>query len=264
MPTLRPPFKIHGGKFYLSDWVIGHFPDNYEQLEYSEIFAGGASVLINKKPSKHEVINDIDPGVVVIFKTLRDHPEEFVAALKRLRYTSNTFLKALDAGKTGDPLTYAVNEFVVRRMSRGGLKKAFGWSDRERGGQPGDVNAWKTILGILPTIAQRIKNVSIFNQGFEKMISTFDNETALFYCDPPYLQETRTSGGYEFEMTEADHTKLAELLVRCRGKVVVSGYPSSLYGSLYKGWRCVKKEIANHASQKKMTERKTEVLWLNF
>jgi hypothetical protein len=56
----------------------------------------------------------------------------------------------------------------------------------------------------------------------------------LFYLDPPYLHETRsTTDEYgEHEMTEADHAELPGVLRQVRGKVMLSGYPSELYESI--------------------------------
>ena len=58
--------------------------------------------------------------------------------------------------------------------------------------------------------------------------------------------------------------ELAEVLRRCKGKVVLSGYPSDLYGGLYKGWRTVDFDIANHAAGGRSKARKQEMLWMNW
>lgn len=44
-------------------------------------------------------------------------------------------------------------------MSRGGNGDAFAWSERLRGGKPGDLNGWETRLEMLPALAQRIASV---------------------------------------------------------------------------------------------------------
>jgi DNA adenine methylase len=267
--TLRPPFKCHGGKHYLAEWVIGLFPKDYEDYDYVEPFIGAGSVLLNKlPPHKHvEVINDLDVGVSQIFRALRDEPEHFIARLKKITYSERVFKRELKRqnGQFEDYLDHAVSEFVVRRMSRGGLKKAFGWSDRQRGGQPGDVNAWKTILKHLPLITERVKNIRIFNKPAIEIISAFDGDKVLLYVDPPYAPESRVSKkAYTHEMTTADHTKLAEELGKFRGKVILSGYPCPLYDELYADWRCEKKKIVNHSSQQKTKKLKTECCWMNY
>ena len=99
MPKLRPPVKIHGGKFYLSNWIIEHLPKDYTTRTYCELCCGGCSVLLNKERSSDEVINDINKGVVSIFKALRDEPKEYISRLKAFKYKESTFQQALERAK---------------------------------------------------------------------------------------------------------------------------------------------------------------------
>jgi DNA adenine methylase len=263
---IRPPFKIHGGKNYLHGWIIDNFPENYEQLNYLEPFCGAASVFLNKKPSKTEILNDLDPGVVQILRALRDENNVFIKKLKKIEYCKESFEKSLyeKTSKNSD-LDYAINEFVIRRMSRGGLKKAFSWSDRTRGGNPGEVNAWITILEELPIISKRLKETFLLNKNAFDAIKAFDEKETLCYVDPPYLPDTRVAKEcYEFELDTDQHIKLAHVLNNFKGKVVLSGYQSALYKRLYKGWKCVKKTVPNHASQSKVKQQKVECLWINY
>ena len=266
---LRPPIKTHGGKFYLCNWVIENFPKEYEELSYCEPFCAGASVFLNKDPSSEEIIGDIDKGVVCVFKALRDEPKEFLTRIKRTRYTERAFKMAQNRSESefDDYIDQAVNEYVLRRMSRGGLKKAFAWSDRERGGKPGDVNAWETMIDQLPSIAERVKNTTILNKNFIEVFKVCDEENTLFYLDPPYLHSTRTEGTtdlYENEMTVEDHINMLHLAKNARGKVIISGYASPLYNRNLEGWKCRKKNVANHSSQSKTKKRRVECIWINF
>lgn len=262
---LRPLFKIHGGKSYLHTWIINFLPENYTDLEYLEPYAGAASVLLNKLPSKEEIINDIDSGVANLLRIIRDQTEEFLDIIKTISYCKKNFNLALEKKEFTNELEEAVNEFIIRRMSRGGLKETFAWSDRLRGGQPGEINAWKTIIKSIPVIAERLKDVFITNKPAIRVIKAFDDINCLAYIDPPYLHETRVSTqAYQFEMSTADHVELAGVLNNFKGKVIISGYASSLYEKLYKNWRCENKQIANHSSQQKIKPIKTECLWLNY
>ena len=214
-----------------------------------------------------ESINDIDLGVVQIFRALRDEPGHFIGRIKRTKYCEATFAKAL-AKKDAtfkDYMNHAVNEYILRRMSRGGLKSNFAWSNRSRGGQPGDVNAWETMLEQLPAIAARVEQINIFNKPALEVIKAFNDPDVILYCDPTYLADTRaTPSAYEYEMSTDDHITLAEALNQFKGKVLLSGYPSTLYKRLYADWRCARKKIANHASQQSKKEMKTECLWMNY
>lgn len=250
----------------MAKWIISHFPEDYENYAYLEPYCGGANVLLNKQKSKVlEAINDIDENIIQIYRALRDEPKEFSRRLSLCKYCQETFDRAAAKNKFDDYLDRAVNEFILRRMSRGGLKKAFAWSERLRGGQPGDVNAWKNAVKDLPILADRLREVHIFNRPAVEIIRAFNNKNTLVYCDPPYLIETRTAKiVYSSEMTTDDHIELGRLLNQFQGKALISGYPSPLYNRLYSNWNCVKKKIANHSSQQKTKEKKTECLWKNF
>lgn len=266
MKTIRPPFKIHGGKRYLSKWIVEHFPKNYENLDYLEAFSGAASVFLNKKPSiGKEILNDLDPGVVSIQRTIRDECAAFVKKLKATKYSERVFLRELNKTEHSSDFDKAVNEFIIRRMSRGGMKKAFAWSDRERGGKPGDVNAWETIIDVLPLISSRLNNVFIFNKPAIQVINAFNYENMLLYADPPYDPDVRTSKEvYDIEMTVDQHEELFKALNNFKGKVIISGYYSPLYKRLYKGWNSAKKQVVNHSSQQKTKDKRLEMLWMNY
>src|SRR3954463_509879 len=107
---IRPPFKIHGGKFYLADWVIGHFPTTYEAMEYSEPFCGAASVFFNKKPSVvMEYINDLDFGVYDILRNIKDAGYSLYHDLIEIPYCLESFEKARCNGFRPQ----SINEYVL-------------------------------------------------------------------------------------------------------------------------------------------------------
>lgn len=266
---LRPPVKTHGGKWYLTDFVIEQFPENYQELTYIEPMCAGASVFLNKLSSKEEIISDLDKGVISVFKALRDEPKEFTDRLKRVRYTERAFKMAQKRASNGfgDYIDHGVNEYMLRRMSRGGMRKSFAWSERKRGGKPGDVNAWETMLKDLPLISERVQNAIILNRSVFDIFKVLDEEDTLWYLDPPYLPNTRDENStsvYEYEMTVDDHINLLQLAKNARGKVIISGYSSPLYNRTLKGWKIKKKNVPNHSGQGKSKERRIEVLWMNY
>lgn len=256
---LKPPFKIHGSKKYLSKWILENLPELTGEEEYIEPYCGTASVLINKEKSQLEVINDIDPGIVSIFRALRDECSAFVKKLKKIEYTKESFEKALTKIEFNNNLNYATNEFILRRMSKSGMKKSFSCSDS------GDNNTWVTMIDELPIISKRIKNCFIFNKPAIDVIKAFNHENTVCYADPPCLQETRISpDSPEYEMTTDDHIELAKVLIDFKGKAIISGYHSTLYKRLYKEWKCIKKIIPNNTTQTKNKTKKTECIWMNY
>lgn len=263
--TLRPVVKIMGGKKHLWKWIVQSFPPDYENMVYGELFIGGGSVFLNKKPSGLEYINDIDEGLISIWRTIF-YPE-FLQQLHSLSYSENTFKAALIylLHKNKGLIEWAVAEYVKRRMSRGGLGKTFAWSDRLRGGEPGDVHGWNTALAQLSSIADRTQHAHISCKNALDLIHELDSPQTLLYLDPPYLKETRTAKNtYQYDFTNEDHIELLEIIIGFKGKVLISGYESSLYAKYLSGWRLEKKEMPNHSGQGKTKQRRVECLWCNF
>jgi len=82
---------------------------------------------------------------------------------------------------------------------------------------------------------------------------------AVVYCDPPYLLETR--GGrryYRHEMSARDHRRLLGCLLKLQCRVLLSGYPSSLYASMLDDWRSIEYRVMTRGGIRQ------EVLWLNY
>ena len=95
MSKIRPPFKYHGGKYYLCDWIISSFPANYEDMTYVEPYVGGGSVLLNKKKSKYEIVNDIDSNIMSIYTAIQSYEDYFIDRLENIPYCEQSFNKAL-------------------------------------------------------------------------------------------------------------------------------------------------------------------------
>ena len=137
---------------------------------------------------------------------------------------------------------------------------------RLRGGRNGDVNGWWNAVDGLDAVHERLRDAKVRCRPAVAVIRSEDTPATLFYCDPPYLHETRTAKkAYgPFEMSEADHRELLDALLRCRGKVILSGYASALYDGTLSGWSRQTRDLPNNAAGGKMKQRKTEVLWCNF
>lgn len=262
--TIRPPVKWHGGKGLLAKKIVPLFP---EHKIYVEPFGGAASVLLNKEPAPIEVYNDLNSSISRLFRVLRDQGDELRERLLLTPYSEIEFEES-DVPHS-DEVEQARRDFVHWRQSLGGRGTDFSYTvNRSARGMADAVSGYLSAIDEeLPKIIARLRTVQILCRSAAKVIRRYDTEDTLFYCDPPYLPETRANGGatkYEVDMTEEDHRALADELHRCQGKVVLSGYPSDLYDELYDGWRVIEFDVANHAAGAKSKRRETEALWMNW
>jgi DNA adenine methylase len=261
---IRPPVKWHGGKHYLAKRIIAQFPPHHT---YVEPFGGAASVLINKELSPVEIYNDHDERITRLFRVIRDNGEELCRRLALTPYSEAEFDDA--KAPVEDEIELARRDFVRWRQSIGGREDAFSYTlHRVRRGMADVVSGYlSAIEEELPRIIQRLRTVQIICRPALDVIIRYDSPDTLFYCDPPYLPETRAVGSrnvYGVEMTEADHHDLAATLRQCQGKVVLSGYASPLYDEFYADWHLIQFDIANHSASGSIKQRKTECLWLNW
>jgi DNA adenine methylase len=258
---LRPPVKTHGGKRYLARKIVAQLPSHYV---YVEPFAGGLSVLLNKPPSPIEVVGDLNAGLIAFYHMLRDRTGDLLDRIRWVDYSADNFAWAQESGAADDPLEAAVRFLVRNRFSRDGLGQDFSWSERQRGGRPGDLNAWETAKQEFPRIAARLERVELRCQDALEVIREFDGPDTLFYLDPPYHPATRTARKmYGHEMDAGLHAQFVETIVGCRGRVAISGYAHPLYDQALCGWDRHEFEMPNHSGQTRTKSRRVEVLWVN-
>jgi DNA adenine methylase len=269
MPTLTrkltPPLKWHGGKHYLAGKIVALMPPH---LHYVEPFAGGLAVLLAKNPEGvSEVVNDLDGELTNFWEMLR-HPETFNwfrHAVEATPFSRAAWERAAEGGN--DALERAVAFFIRCRQSLAGRRDTFAplSRTRTRRGFNEQASAWITAVEGLPAVHARLRRVVVENRPALEVIRREDGPGTLFYFDPPYLPVTRTARQvYEFEMSEADHLELLDALLACKGKVMVSGYPSELYYSKLAGWTRHTFDLPNNAAAGKSKGRETEVVWCNF
>lgn len=260
-------FGWYGGKFSHLDWLFPLLP---ECRHYCEPFAGSGAVLLNRPSSPVETYNDLDGEVCNFFRMLRDDRERLTEAIALTPFSREEFAIACELDPEQPPLERARRFYVRARQVRTGLAQTASvgrWAnckDTSRAGMSGVVSRWLGGLDALPTIGERLLRVQIENRPAIDVIELYDSPDTLFYCDPPYVHETRGDAkAYGYEMTDAQHAELAAVLNRAKGKVAFSNYDCDLMDSLYPPgrWRKVVGPAKTNHSTK---DTRTEVLWLNY
>lgn len=281
MPTARnrrvpPPLKWHGGKYYLARDIVALMP---RHLHYVEAFAGGLSVLLARDPGDpalwvddnagvSELVNDTNRELINFWRCLRS--ESDFAAMKRILEATPLARAAWEAAgvATDDPVECAVAFFVRCRQSLAGRRTGFTaiTRNRTRAGVNADASAWWSAVEGLGAVRDRLKYVVVECLPALSVIRREDGPGTLFYLDPPYLHETRTTR-IEYgdqEMSDRDHAELLDLVRQVRGKVMLSGYPSPLYDGALADWNRRELRVPNASSHAREKETKTEVVWMNY
>jgi DNA adenine methylase len=286
MPKTEGPIKFHGGKKYLADWIIAHFPPRAKlpnnpkpgdpgYLHFVEPYAGGLQVLLANNPEGiSELVSDINPQLTTFWRVLQSPTrfEEFHRLCVMTPFSEGEFNEAVAHYKdlSDDPVKVAHRFFVRCRQSLTGRMKDFASISRKRTrrGMNEQVAAWLNAIEGLPLVHERLKRVVVRNaQDAIGVIKDEDGPRTLFYLDPPYLKSTRASPEvYEHEMTAQQHIELLATLSNIKGRFLLSGYRSDLYDEWATscGWNRHECSIANHASGADTKKVMTECLYTNY
>ena len=227
-------------------------------------------MLLNRMPSPVETYNDLDGEVCNFFKVLRDHKSKLVEAVGLTPFSREEFALACALDPKVSALERARRFYIRARQVRTGLAQTATigrWANcknTSRAGMSGVVSRWLGGVEMLPEIADRLLRVQIENRPAVDVIKLYDSSETLFYCDPPYIHETRgDSKAYVHEMTDLQHRELAKVLNTVKGMVAISNYQCPLMDELYPApdWhKIVGPERTNHATK----GTRVEILWVNY
>ncbi len=128
----------------------------------------------------------------------------------------------------------------------------------------GVVSRWLGGIEQLNFIAKRLLRVQIENRPAIDVIKLYDSKETLFYCDPPYIHETRgDTRSYGFEMENHEHKELAKILSSIEGLAAISNYECELMEELYPASKW-KKIYSPQKTTNSTKDIRQEVLWVNY
>ncbi|HEX5277582.1 MAG TPA: DNA adenine methylase [Fluviicoccus sp.] len=266
MKITAPAIRYHGAKFRLAPWIMTFFPAH---TCYVEPFGGAAGVLLQKPRAYAEVYNDLDGEIVNFFRVLRDptmrarlievialtpyHRDEFDLAWKptrnRVEQARRTCVRAMmgfgSAGATKGSTGFRID-----------TKREYGTAQ----------HSWVAYPGAIAAAGERFTGVLIENRSAIEVMQQHDGPDTLHFVDPPYLHSTRVmqsrnTGSYRHEMTDADHAAMLEVVKQLTGMVVLCGYPNPLYDEALSTWS--KHSTVARISAGRGTTHRTECVWIN-
>lgn len=264
--STAPPMAYFGGKTRLAQRIVELLPGHQH---YVEPFAGSLAVLLAKKPSRMETVNDLDGLLMTFWRVLRDRPAELARACALTPHSRAEYLAARDASLDGlDDLEIARLVWVQIAQGRGGTMRATGWRTYidPAGSSKSMPQYLDAYVDRMAVAAQRLQRVSLESRPALEIIEQFGtHRECCLYLDPPYLASTRGSGGgngYRLEMkTVEQHADLLDAASRCRASVVLSGYASEQYETALADWWRL--DIPTRTGQGVTNQARTEVIWSN-
>ena len=233
--SVRPLLKWTGGKRALAPEIVPLL-EGYGR--YFEPFFGGGAVFFKLYPES-SMLSDLNPELINCYETTKNHPEELIASLKRLKNTEETYYKV----RASAPRT------AVNRAARFIYLCALSFNGIYRVNLSGQFNVpygrKKHIdpcdASLIRSISKRLKTCEILCADFEQSALKAVAGDCVYF-DPPYTVAHGNNGFVKYnekifswkdqERLEAVARRLATQGVR----VVISNADHPSLRTLYKAF----------------------------
>nr|WP_234796467.1 MULTISPECIES: DNA adenine methylase [Mycobacteroides] len=232
---------------------------------YVEVCGGSLAVLLAKKPSRQETVNDLDGYLMTFWRVLRDRPDELERVCSLTPHSRAERSLAQEISSELDELEIARRVFVALTQGRSGSLTRTGWRHDLRPVSTPMPVVLQRYAGRIGQAVKRIRGVSLECRPAIEMVESYGGDRGnLLYVDPPYVVDPgiRRGGEYRVEMRSGKaHRELLESCLGADASVVVSGYSSELYDGMLDGW--YRYELPMITSQGSGDGRRTEIVWSN-
>lgn len=219
---MNTPISYYGGKQSMVKDILPLIPNH---KIYVEPFFGGGAIFWAKKPSKTEVINDVNMNIVNFYEVLKHSYFDLKKRIDATLHSRETYKKAMIIYDcpwlfADDPVIRAWAFFVATNQGFSCQIGTWGYDRDKRA---------KTIQNRIDRfqeeLSERMRYTQIENNKAHKVIESRDTPDTFVYADPPYVDSDQGHyGGYTHEHYRRD----LNALVGMQGKFLLSSYPSDL------------------------------------
>jgi len=222
---LRAPFPYPGGKYKSLKYILNVLP---YRKRYIEVFGGSGAVILAREPSKLDVYNDINSGVVAFYRCLQTErdTERLITRLQNTVYAREEFVWCHNTWDydLSDNVEVAARWFYMIKTSFASLGRHFG-----RNLHKTTSGKLSSPLSLLPDLHQRFQSIIIEHLDWTECITDYDYTDSVFYLDPPYLNTDKKV--YKNTFTRTSHERLLETVFKSNGFFAISSYRNDLYES---------------------------------
>ena len=172
-------------------------------------------MLLAKKPSRFEVLNDLNGDLVTFYRGVRFHADTLLTELEFVLNSRREFHEFADQPGLTDIQKAARWFFRNRNCFRGANLGTFGTSP-EGGAASGSRSARMEAIRQLNI---RLDRVTVENLDWQRCLDLYDRKESFFFLDPPY---TSCNAGMYSAWTIADVQKFRDRLDRLKGRWLVT------------------------------------------
>ena len=244
--------RYPGSKAKLADAIISLFPDEFRyplwgtSQSYVEPFFGAGAIgfeVLKIIPRTASVfLNDLDIGIVSLWRTVLRDPKGLQRLISNFRPTAESFyeFKASDGDISGGELSCGFRKLAVHQMSVSGFGVMsggpLGGRDQRNAAYPVDCrwNAERLQKHVAEShkMLRKFANVEFSHGDFEPLIRA-SGEGAFIYADPPYVKAGPAL--YKHSMAEDDHRRLARCVRDSSAQWAVSYDEHPLVEEMFSG-----------------------------
>lgn len=265
---IKMPFAYPGGK---GEQLANILPLLPYGRGYGEAFGGSGIVLLNREPSKLDVLNDRYSGITAFFRVVRDtalYPK-FMERIESTCHSREEFIwcKATWRDTVLDDVERAARwYYMIRFAVNCKPNSTFGRS----------INPVVTFadrlhksLPLFRPIHNRLKTVTLENLDWRQCLDDYDQTGFVWYLDPTYLD--CNPGSYDHELSVADHIELVARVQHLHGFVAVSSYDGPQTRAIYDKeglwdevltWKRVTRANTQTESERDDRPHVQEMLWI--
>lgn len=260
---LKPPVTYYGGKSNLVSSLLKLVPSH---KIYTESFFGSGVLYFAKKPSESEIINDKNNLIINFYEQCISNFDQLKEKIEVTLFSRATYSVAWSIWRMPHLFNKLQQAWAFYVGCNMGFAHGIGSFGFDKYGKRVKAHQNKK-LRFTTDIQKRLDSANIECNDACKVISTYDNEDAFHYVDPPYID---TSCSHYEGYSEADFVKLLDTLSQVKGKFLLSSFPTAILDEYIEkyGWYSIHLTKLKTASKAKAgeprTQKKIEVLTANY
>lgn len=268
----------YGGQSQCTD-LVSALAVSQESKIWLDGFAGSGTLTINRDTSflEKSIMIEKSQPVFLMHKMIQDNVtyEEYIQRICKLDIDKETYHEADCARKNGyedcNNMDIAIYEYILRTNAYSGIVGNYVKRDID----------YDRRYTSLMEVHDRYKECEIINGDSLPYIKEYaQHEEAFLVLDPPFMEETRTSTGqYDCEYSDQQHTDLLRILKEAKSDVVLMGYDKAVKGDSMNLYDKVLKESNGRQWYKFYVEKKNmiskiekggersnkyQAMWINF